>query len=71
MKKPQKTAAEAKAQRGRAFGFKEQGRVVKAQLFKRVAKVGVFCSVGGVYSAENHGVYLAVALERLACGVFG
>lgn len=38
------------------------------ELFERVAQIFVVRAIGGIDSAENHRVHLAVACERLFAG---
>ena len=61
MQHAEEAAAEAEAERHRAFRLKGQRRVVELQLLQRVAQVGIFRAVLGVDTAEHHRPCGAVA----------
>ena len=62
---PEEAAAEAEAERDRAFRLKRERCVVELQLFKCVAQVGILGAVLGVDAAEYHRACRAVAGQRL------
>ena len=69
MQKPEETAAEAVAECLTGFGFKTDGSVVQNEFLKRIAQVFVIRTVGGINSAEYHGVRVLIAVQRLLGGV--
>ena len=69
MQKTEEAAAEAEAQRNTRFGLESERRVVEAELFKRIAEVGVFCAVRGVDARVNHGLRGVEAGEGFCRGV--
>ena len=52
----EEAAAEAEAERDGAFRLEEEGRVVEAQFFERVAQQRVLVRVHGVEAGEDHGL---------------
>ncbi len=68
VQQPQKAAAEAKAQRRTRLQLKRQRCVVQLQLLQRILQIGVACAVRRVDAAKDHGLYLAVAGQRLRRG---
>ena len=57
-------ATEAEAERARRLGLVGERRVVEPQLLERVPEVGVGVAVDGIQAAEDHGLRIAVPLER-------
>lgn len=68
MQKPEETAAEAVAECLTGFGFKTDGSIVQNEFLKRIAQVFVIRTVGGINSAEYHGVCVLIAVQRLLAG---
>ena len=69
MQKPQEAAAETEAQCDGGLRLKGECRIVELQFLQRVPQVRVFRAVRGVDAAEYHGLYRAVARQRLLRGV--
>ena len=66
MQHAEEAAAEAEAQRDRAFRLKRQRRVIELQFLQRIAQVGVLGAVLGVNTAEHHRLRRTVAGQRLS-----
>ncbi len=69
MQKPQEAAAETEAQRDGGLRLKGERRIVELQFLQRVPQVRVFRAVRRINAAEHHGLYRAVARQRLLRGV--
>ncbi len=52
----EEAAAKAESQGNRAFRLEEEGGIVEAQLFERVAQQGVLMGVDRVEAGEDHGL---------------
>ncbi len=64
-KQAEEAAAEADAQRVRGLGLEGEAGVVELELVERVAQVGQLVAVDRVEAAEDHGLGVAVAGQRL------
>ena len=69
MEHPQKSAAEAEAQRHGALRLEGQAGVIELELLQRVPQVGILAAVLGVNAAVHHGLGGPVARQRLTGGV--
>ncbi len=67
MQQPEKSAAEAKAQRSGGLRLEQQRGIVQLQLHECVAQLGELLAVYGIKSAENHRFDRFVAGQGLVC----
>ena len=67
----EEAAAEAEAERDRAFRLKRERGVVQLELFKCIAQIGILGAVLGVDAAEHHRTRRTVAGQRLGGGAVG
>ena len=68
-KQAEEPAAEADAERVGGLGLEGEAGVVELELLERVAQVGQLVAVDGVEPAEDHGLGVAVAGQRLGGAV--
>ena len=68
MQKPQKTAAETKAQRNGCLRLELQRSIVELQLLQRIPQIRVLGAVRWIQAAVHHGLYLLVARQRFCTG---
>ena len=71
MKKTEKTATEAEAERHRRFGLEEKRRVVETKFVERVAEIAVAGAVGGVNTRVDHRLNGFETGERRRAGIGG
>ena len=69
MEKSQESATESESERDRRLGLENECRIVKLQLFKRIAEISVLCTVRGINTRKNHRLNRLESGERLVCGV--
>src|SRR3984957_9672642 len=71
MQQAEEPRAKAEAQRLRGLGLADEARVVKAQLFDRIAQRAVLIRLGGIQASEHHRLQFLEARQRRDRGTVG